>query len=343
MSRRSIPGLFAVAVLVALLAGRPSAAPAGFGGQPAAPRPAEAPARFALTVESIMRGPALVGYPPSGLRWAGDSSELYFEWRRPGDDEAATYAVRREGGEPRKLGEDERKLVPPPSGGTWDDARRRVLFVESGDIVLLDTATRSRLRITRTAGPESNPRWARGETAVTFVREGSLFLAALGSGPVEQIVEVRPRKRETRETESQKYLRAEEQKLIGFTREAIRKRKAAEEKREREAPPVFEIQEGQSVADAAVTPGGHVFLLVNERPSGAKTADTPNYVTESAYTELIPGRAKVGDAQGRRRLAILNLATRRAVWAESSFAGKRQVDGAKGGEGRNVEIGRAHV
>ncbi len=337
MSRRSIPGLFALAVLVALLAGRPSAAPAGFGGQPAAPRPAEAPARFALTVESIMRGPALVGYPPSGLRWAGDSSELYFEWRRPGDDEAATYAVRREGGEPRKLGEDERKLVPPPSGGTWDDARRRVLFVESGDIVLLDTATRSRLRITRTAGAESNPRWARGETAVTFVRDGSLFLAPLGSGPVEQIVEVRPRKRETRETESQTYLRAEEENLIGFTREAIRKRKAAEEKREREAPPVFEIQEGQSVADAAVTPGGHVFLLVNERPSGAKTADTPNYVTESAYTELIPGRAKVGDAQGRRRLAILNLATRRAVWAESSFAGKRQVDGAKGGEGRNVD------
>ena len=37
-----------------------------------------------------MRGPALVGYPPTGLRWSGDSSELYFEWRQPGEDEAST-------------------------------------------------------------------------------------------------------------------------------------------------------------------------------------------------------------------------------------------------------------
>jgi len=34
---------------------------------------------FELTVDSIMRGPRLVGYPPSGLRWSGDSARLYFE------------------------------------------------------------------------------------------------------------------------------------------------------------------------------------------------------------------------------------------------------------------------
>ena len=41
-----------------------------------------------------MRGPKLVGYPPTGLRWSGDSSRLYFEWRRPGEDEASTWVVR---------------------------------------------------------------------------------------------------------------------------------------------------------------------------------------------------------------------------------------------------------
>jgi len=43
---------------------------------------------FDLTVDSVMRGPKLVGYPPTGLRWSGDSARLYFEWRRPGDEEA---------------------------------------------------------------------------------------------------------------------------------------------------------------------------------------------------------------------------------------------------------------
>src|SRR6266480_1721022 len=66
---------------------------------------------FSLTVDSIMRGPKLVGYPQTGLRWSGDSSRLYFEWRRPGDDEAATYVVSKDDGDvaPRKLSDAERK------------------------------------------------------------------------------------------------------------------------------------------------------------------------------------------------------------------------------------------
>ena len=44
-------------------------------------QPSAQPSRFTLTVDSIMRGPALVGYPPTDLRWSGDSKELYFEWR----------------------------------------------------------------------------------------------------------------------------------------------------------------------------------------------------------------------------------------------------------------------
>src|SRR5262245_34756042 len=89
--------------------------------------PTTAPAKpFELTVDSIMRGPKLVGYPQTGLRWSGDSSKLYFEWRRPGDDEAATYVVAREGpgsDVPRKLSDDERRSAPPVNG-VWDKAHR---------------------------------------------------------------------------------------------------------------------------------------------------------------------------------------------------------------------------
>src|ERR671919_719740 len=63
---------------------------------------AERAARLELTVDSIMRGPDLVGYPPTGLRWSADSRQLYFEWRKPGEDEASTYVVSRDGGEPRR-------------------------------------------------------------------------------------------------------------------------------------------------------------------------------------------------------------------------------------------------
>src|SRR6476659_7541612 len=69
--------------------------------------------KFALTVDSIMRGPDLVGYPPDGLRWSADSQKLYFEWRKPGEDEASTYVVGREGGTPAKLTDAQKKNAPP--------------------------------------------------------------------------------------------------------------------------------------------------------------------------------------------------------------------------------------
>src|SRR5438034_2341912 len=133
------------------------------------------PAPFPLTVDSIMRGPKLVGYPPTGLRWAGDSSRLFFEWRRPGEDEASTWVVMRDGSGLRKLSDAERRNAPPVNG-QWDKAHRRVLFVDQGDIVLVDSVAGTRRQVTRTTGNEGNPRWARRETAITFTRDNNLFI-----------------------------------------------------------------------------------------------------------------------------------------------------------------------
>jgi dipeptidyl aminopeptidase/acylaminoacyl peptidase len=305
---------------------------------PTSPGAASAP-RFELTVERIMRGPKLVGSDPTGIRWTGDSKELYFEWRKPGEDEAATYVVGRDGGEPRRLTDVERRSAPPASG-QWDRAHRRVLFADAGDVVLLDSVTRVRRQLTRTSGQETSPRWARNESAVTFVRDGNLFLVPLEGAGLEQLTDVQPKKRESRETESQKFLKAEEQKLIEHTKDAVEKKKKADEKAKKDALPPFEIQEGQNVADLVLSPDEeHVFLLVNERATGARNADTPDYVTESAYTEMIPGRSNVGDAQARRRLAVLNVKTGRSVWADSAFAGKKQVvqPSAQGGEKRETD------
>src|SRR5581483_2541052 len=135
-----------------------------------------------LTVDSIMRGPKLVGYPQTGLRWSGDSKRLYFEWRRPADDEAATYVVAADGSEPRRLSDEERRNAPPANGAVWDRAHRRVLFVDKGDIVLVDTVDNSRVQITRTTATEAHPRWARHEQAVTFTRDNNLYLVTVGSG-----------------------------------------------------------------------------------------------------------------------------------------------------------------
>ena len=160
------------------------------GSQAPSPRP-QAQA-FALSVDNIMRGPELVGNPPNNLRWSGDSKELYFEWLIPKEDQASTWVVVRDGGAPRRLSEAERRMAPL-ANGQWDAARRRVLGVDRGDIVVIDTVAHKRIDVTRTTGAESNPRWARNETHVTFVRDNNLFLV-----PVESCARKTGRSRRTR-------------------------------------------------------------------------------------------------------------------------------------------------
>ncbi len=126
-----------------------------------------------------MRGPELVGNPPNNLRWSGDSKELYFEWLMPKEDVPATWVVARDGSGLRRLSEADRRSAPL-ANGQWDAARRRILGVDRGDIVVIDTVNRKRIDVTRTTGAESGPRWARGETHVTFVRDNNLFIVPVG-------------------------------------------------------------------------------------------------------------------------------------------------------------------
>ncbi len=295
--------------------------------QPVPPAPpAQAAGRMALTIDSIMRGPGLVGYPPSGLRWSGDSHDLYFEWRKPGEKEGATYVLSQNTTAPRRLTDAERKLAPPVTGA-WDEARRRVVVAEAGDIVVIDTVARTRHQVTRTTTPEAGPRWARSDTAVTFVSQNNLFVVPLSTGSIEQLTDVKSRRREARDTDSQTFVREQEAALLQYTREAAEQRKADEAKRRQDALPEFEITERQSVIQIVLHPSETwAFLVVADRAE-AKSTIVPNYVTESGYTEDIPSRPKVGDAQGRQRLAILNLKTRKSVWADAAFAGTVKAEG----------------
>lgn len=314
---------FSVGLAAALLAVLPISSPSAQSKSPVA---AAAPARNApveMTVDSIMRGPDLVGYPPSGLRWSGDSTKLYFQWRKPGEEQASTYVVDRSGREPRKLSDEEAKNAPP-ANGQWDKARKRILFSDGGDIVIYDTTTGRRRQVTKTAASEGSPRWARNDTHVTYVSGGNLFIVAVDGSDtlVSQLTDVTQRRPEPRLTESQRFIRDEEQKLIEAVRQQVEQRKKREAEREKERRPRFELAgQNQSASDLMLSPDEtHVFIVVNERPSGSKSTIVPNYVTETGYTEDIQARTNVGDTQSRRLLAVLNLKTGKSVWADASFA-----------------------
>ena len=301
--------IFAAMCAVGLMGQAPSV-------KPQAPNP-KTHGAFELTVDSIMRGPELVGNPPNNLRWSGDSKELYFEWRMPKEDEAATWVVSREGGTPRRLSDTERRTAPLPNG-QWDGARRRILGVDRGDIVVIDTVARKRIEVTRTTGAESSPRWAKGETHVTFVRDNNLFIVpveTVGAGSLVQLTDVNARRTDPRTTESQTFLKEEEARLLDWVEEETARRKRREALERGRALPKFELADRQTIADGAVSGDGKfAFLVMNERAQ-SRPSQVPRFVSETAFTEEINARTKVGDAQDRRRLAVLNLASGEGFWA----------------------------
>src|SRR5258706_4546668 len=90
------------------------------------------PKPFELTVDSIMRGPRLVGYPPAGVYWSQDSQRVYFRWKQsdePRLKEMSLYVVNRDGSGLRRLTDEVAKQTPPPNGELSKD-KTMTLFAD---------------------------------------------------------------------------------------------------------------------------------------------------------------------------------------------------------------------
>ena len=183
----------------------------------------------------------------------------------------------------------------------------------------------TRRQITRTTGNESNPRWARNDTAVTYVRDGNLFVVSLDAASpalVAQLTDVGPKKPEPRLTDSQKFIRDEEEKLIGFLKEQKEDKKRTKRRTRSDKLPALELQDRQSAVDLHARARQHPRLRDRRRASGRREEHHRAELRhrQSGYTEDIQGRTNVGDTQDRRLLAILNLETGKTAWADATFA-----------------------
>lgn len=289
--------------------------------------------QFSLTVDNIMRGPELVGYEPTLPRFSGDSQRIYFEWKQPSEPVLKprdTYVVNRDGSGLRRLSEEEAAAAPPAAGEESQD-RSKIVFARDGDIYLHDFPTGNTRRLTRTAEPESNPGLTRDGRRVWFTRAGNLYALTLDSGAIEQLTDIRaapppgtaaPRPGPTGEpqrgTDSQEFLKKEEKELLDAIRQRAANREEQEARRKRDNPrKPFTLQARQTVTNLWLSPDEKtVIATVSETAQAAKTSIVPNYVTESAYTENIPSRMKVGDTPARVRMALIGAGDGEVKWVD---------------------------
>ncbi len=282
--------------------------------------------KFDLTVDSIMRGPDLVGYAPSNVYWSRDSQKIYFRWKRAGEPrlkQPDLYVVNRDGSGLRKLSEEEAKLAPPDSGELSKD-KTLTVYSDEGDIWLYDHAKNERRQLTKTTDSENNAHFTKDQKHIYFTRQNNLYTLSLTDGALVQITDIRtgPAPDDKKKgTDSQEFIKKEERELLDAVKEKAQYREEQEAKRkaQEKRKPYF-LPPGQAPGSLSLTPDEKfVIVSVIEPARDTKNTIVPNYVTESAFTEDIPSRNKVGDAQGRTRLAVINATTGEAKFVEHGF------------------------
>ncbi len=127
--------------------------------------------------------------------------------------------------------------------------------------------------------------------------------------PTKETPKETPKEPKDKKLNSQETLKKEEKELLEYVRERAADREAREAKRKaQEKRKPFDVPAGQGVSNLTLTHDGkYVVASVIQSATGAKSSIVPNYITESAYTEDIPARTKVGDTQGRNRIALINV------------------------------------
>ena len=149
-------------------------------GGPAVPIAAQG--KFLLTIDNIMRGPELYGYPPQDVRWSGDNQRIYFQWKQasdPIDKPLDTWMIPRDSGYPRKLSDDDAQ----DRASGFRRSRRATASEPSTSAMATCSCTISPPTrpgsSPRPSDAENDPHFTQDEKRVAFTRGGNLYVMDL--------------------------------------------------------------------------------------------------------------------------------------------------------------------
>jgi len=262
-----------------------------------------------LTIDQIMQGDDFVGYLPSQIEWAENNQSIYFSWNPDRDTIRSTYKADIQTKEIKKLSFDELKKMQNEGDYTKDFAWK--VYQKQGDIFLVNLSDQKVKQITNTIERESYPRFSGDESSILFQKENNLFQWSIEEGTTTQLTDFRKGNKQKEAKKDKREAWLEEDQLTHFEILQLRKdeadaRKYRNEQTEVDRPyTVYMNSKMMTGLTFSMDVKYVVYRLM--APSKDKRTIVPNYVTESGYTEDINARSKVGGADQRYELWILNL------------------------------------
>lgn len=261
--------------------------------------------RPVLTVEQIMQDPKWIGTSPDGVYWGADG-KLYFDWNPERAELTSLYCITTSTHTPQKVDRAAQQRIVAQF--VYDKGRRQIVFERQGDIYLRDLKSGDERQLTNTVAPESNPRFSHDEKGIVFQQGDNLFKLRLTGNEWVQLTNFSRETNEARRdqgrrsgdvSEQNQWLQEDQMELF----EVLKQRKHqdsirnAERKHDSDIPNLKALGIGDNMLSMQqLSPDErYVTYRLSKRAESNRNTIIPNYVTESGYTEDIPGRTKVGN------------------------------------------------
>jgi dipeptidyl aminopeptidase/acylaminoacyl peptidase len=209
-----------------------------------------------------------------------------------------------------------------------------------GDLYLFNASGKHRL--TQTMAQETNPTLGADGREVYFVRDNNVYSLTLDGGLTRQLTDIRigtgdqatatvadaggrgggrggrgggrggggvEQQGRANDSGQRTSLERQQRELFEVIRDKVHQDSVTRaETRTSSALKPLTLGAGERIAALSVAPNGRGLLITTTIPNDRALATrVPNYVTESGYTEDIPGRTKVGDYQAGGRVAYMSL------------------------------------
>ena len=263
-----------------------------------------------LTVEKIMRDPKWIGVAPTNMFWSADSKQLYFNWNPERNRGDSLYTISPISRTPQKVNPEVRRNLPA-LGGAYNRAHNKKLYEKNGDIFLLDIVVGKTTQVTFTSEREFNPTFSSDERKVLFTAGINLYSWEIVPGTFTQLTDFRrgTKKPDVKLSDQEKSLKADQLAYFQVLRERNASKKASEKmlKSDRPRRPKEIYIEEKNIDQLQLSPDGNSITFRLTKTAGQKNTIVPSYVTESGFTEDIPSRTKVGNAQNTFELFVYRL------------------------------------
>jgi dipeptidyl aminopeptidase/acylaminoacyl peptidase len=263
-----------------------------------------------LTVEKIMRDPKWIGTAPSNIFWGEDSKSVFFQWNPDKNKGDSLYSISISNRSPQKVGPAMRRSLPT-QGGSYSKTGARKVFEKNGDLFLLDIPTSKSTQITFTNEREFNPNFSIDERKIIFTSNMNLYSWEISNGTFVQLTDFKrgTKKADPKISEQEKWLKADQLAYFEVLRQRSENRKATDKKLKSDRPkrPKEVYLDDKNIDQIQLAPDEKFVTYRLTKNAQVKSTIVPSYVTESGFTEDIPGRTKVGAPQNTYELFVYDI------------------------------------